>query len=254
VSVGFKAASRETTQPEKPEPKPRKRGKGSGGGDSYRARNLAADYLKLCHDPMKDLPRWLREDKKKAGGLGRRFQATIGKGEDYAEGATHIIKAWAVAAKAYGLRRQPLQAMRGRLDADGERRRGADRLLARQRARPGRYDELRSIRAERTGLVSRGPGDERALSLKGLRAALQAFYGAKIEATRHSVPARDRAAAVRAIIDDRAVALRVLAQMRAASAAAFKERRQIVRQAASDAARREKSRQESITSRTSPMA
>jgi hypothetical protein len=54
---------------------------------------------------------------------------------------------------------------------------------------------------------------------------------AKIEAVRRTLPARDRDAAVRSLVDDLATALRVLAQMRAASAAALKERRQIVRHA-----------------------
>jgi len=71
---------------------------------------------------------------------------------------------------------------------------------------------------------------------------LRAFYAAKIDAVRRTVPARERAAAVKALLDDRSVALRVMAQMRAASAAFLKERHRIVRKSKREASRRESQR------------
>jgi hypothetical protein len=48
-----------------------------------------------------------------------------------------------------------------------------------------------------------GRDDARAVSLafRGARSALHALYGAKIEATRRSLPGREIAAAVRALVD-----------------------------------------------------
>jgi hypothetical protein len=235
--VTFQAAAREATEPEKPEPArtPHKRRKAGGEGDQYRARKIVADYLGLCHDPTKDLPRWLREDKRYAGGphsLSLPIMTGEGKSDAAKTTATPFV------AHADRLRGQPLQKLCGGLDENWEGRGRVDNLLARPRAGPSRYDELRPLRGQAGGIETRG-SEERGTSLKGLSAALRAFYGAKIEAVRQSVPTSERAAAMRALCDDRAVALRVLAQMRAASAAAIK-RRQIVRRSARTAERRDK--------------
>ena len=55
-------------------------------------------------------------------------------------------------AQADRLRGHPLQELRGRLDADRQGRGRADNLLARPRAGPGRYDQLRPLRAETRGV------------------------------------------------------------------------------------------------------
>jgi hypothetical protein len=228
VAEGFQAAAKESTQPENPEPKPRKRRKAGGGGDQYQARNIVADYLGLCHDPVKDLPRWLREDKRNTGRPLDLFGLTT-KGE----GKAHAAKTTTtVVAQADRLRGQPLQKVRGGLDSDGQGRGRTDNLPARPRAGFGGHDQLRPLRGEGRGVGGGNAADgtnERALSFRGLSAALRAFYGAKIEAVCRTLSARDRDAAVRSLLDDRAAALRVLADMRAASSAALKERRQIIR-------------------------
>ena len=64
------AAGKRLTQPAPSAPRAaqenRKGGDGKGGA-RFAAQNLADNYLNLCHHPLKDLRRWLAEDKKKAG-------------------------------------------------------------------------------------------------------------------------------------------------------------------------------------------
>jgi len=52
-----------------------------------------------------------------------------------------------------------------------------------------------------------------------------AFYGARIEATRRSLPAREIAAAVRAIIEERRAAMRVFSNRQKFARVGLRERR-----------------------------
>jgi len=186
-----------------------------------------ADYLELCRNPRKDLKRWLAEDKKKAGGVGRRYQSTAAREKNHAYNATQTRL-----ADTHGLRRQSLPDVRVRLDADGQRRRHGDRVFARSRTGAGRYDQLRSVRGEGTGLASHRASDAATgpdASLEGMNAVIAALYGAKIELTRRSLPAREISAAVRAILADQSAAFRELAQRRFAAMRAAREKRQALR-------------------------
>ncbi len=185
---------------------------------------MVADYLALCRHPLKDLKRWLAEDKKKAGGIGRRYQSTATKERNHACNATQTQL-----ADAHGLRRQSLPDVRVRLDADGQGGRNGDCVFARSRAGIGRYDELRQVREERTGLASHRANDAAFApdtSLQGMRAVILALYGAKIELTRRSLPASEVSAAVRAILAEQSAAFRELAGRRFAAMRAARERRQ----------------------------
>ena len=99
---------------EKPSPK-RRRKTGRGDGDRFRAGNMTADYLALCRNPLKDLRRWLAEDKKKAGGIGRRVPINSHKGERPCIHSDTNLR-----GKRHGLRRQSLPDVRVRLDTDGK--------------------------------------------------------------------------------------------------------------------------------------
>ena len=59
-----------------------------------------------------------------------------------------------------------------------------------------------------------------------MRAVILALYGAKIELTRRSLPAREISAAVRAILAEQSAAFRELAERRFAAMRAARERRQ----------------------------
>jgi hypothetical protein len=113
------------------------------------------------------------------------------------------------------------------LDADGNRGRGADGVpTSPRRACLGRYDELRPVRAETDGVsphrASDGAPD---LSFGAERDAIHVLYGAKIEATRRSLPGRDIAAAVRAILDDQRAALWAVTVRQILAKTAWRERR-----------------------------
>jgi hypothetical protein len=141
---------------------------------------------------------------------------------------------------------QPLQELQGDLDTAGQGGGQADNLRARSGAGAGGYDQLRLPEGRGVGGGSVAIGEnEPALSFRGLSAVLRAFYGARIEAVCRTLSARERDAAVRSLLDDRAAALSVLAHMRAASVAALKERKQIVRRGRREAAQRWEGRQES---------
>jgi len=205
-----RATARSLTRGETPAPKPRKRvksggdGKGYGkGGARFAARGLVQDYLELCRNPLKDLRRWAAEDKR-FGRAPRGFQAFIGKGGDYA----HNQGAAVALAKAAGVRGQPLPGLRIRVDAHGSRGR-VDGVSARPGAGSGGDDGLRSLRAERDGgLVSRIGG---AAGSYGAEAdAISAEFTRKLDGLRRRLPKWEIPAAIRALKNDRAVALQAL--------------------------------------------
>jgi len=131
-------------------------GKAGSGGGRFSARNLADDYIRLCHAPLKDLKRWLAEDKKSKGYAGRDaglirtgFLTTGGMNESDQQRPTTGV------GQSLRLYRQPLHELRGGLDAHRHGGRDGDGLSARSRAGAGRYDPLRSLRGEGQSLSAR---------------------------------------------------------------------------------------------------
>jgi hypothetical protein len=186
-----------------------KTGQGDTGG--FTAGEIVARFLKLCRDPAQDLMQWMAEDRKRPGGLGKRVQSTTRRENTHADDRTGQH-----ATGGHGLRRDALPSMRDGVDADRQGRRGADSVLARQRAGAGRYDELLTVRAEaaRGGVgSSAGVGESEAGGVKG-------FYAAKIAMLRRSLPKREVAAAVIAARAEMRAALRAIAERRAWETAA----------------------------------
>ena len=225
----WRKAAGQATGPSSDAVQPRKRAR--SGGDSkgltgFTARSLAADYLALCQNPLQDLQRWIAADKKRPGGTGSVFQRTTNRGGSHAYNRSHIGE-----TGARRLSGHPLPPLRGRMDAHAQGRRDDHGLPARSRACAGRYDELRSLRAEGIAGRSRPGGDSRDadLAFRGGRATLLALYGAKIEATRRSLPQREIAAALRALRDDRHAALRAFTEHRRAVLKGAREQRRAER-------------------------
>ena len=186
--------------------------------DRYAARKLTADYLELCRNPAQNLPRWLAEDKKRGFGGGRQLETTTKRGATHA----HSIITQPFFTESDRLGRESLHHLRHGLDAHRHGGRQTDDLLARSRARADRYEKLRPVRTEGHAPGLTAPGAPSAVSapdrsFSGGRAALLAFYGAKIEVLRRSLPPRDVAAAVRAIRDERQAAMRAFAERRSAN-------------------------------------
>jgi hypothetical protein len=229
----FRKAARAAANREQPTPRKRRK-KGRSDGDRFTSRKLATDYVNLCQHPIGDLRRWLAEDKKRAGGQGRQIEATTTKGGTTRDWAYNATKN-APLAYADGLCRHSLQLLRGGLDAHRQGRGQADNLFARSRAGSGRYDTLRPVRTEADAatLAPRDGGRSAPdLSFGAERDAIHALYGAKIEATRRSLPRGQVADAIRAIIDEQRAALRAVTLRRILAKTARRERRATGRHAA----------------------
>jgi hypothetical protein len=86
---------------------------------------------------------------------------------------------------------------------------------------------LRQVRAEagQSGLGWPGAGDTDAgSSFAGERSAIHSLFAAKIEVARRTTPARDRAAAIRAIMDEEHGALQAIAERAQSARVALSER------------------------------
>lgn len=73
----------------------------------------------------------------------------------------------------------------------------------------------------------RARDNEQDLSFEADQAAIRAFYGAKIEATRRSLPKRDAASAVRALLVEQSLAFKALAERRQVESASKREAAQL---------------------------
>jgi len=186
----------------------RRRKTGRGDSDRFAAGNMAADYLALCQNPLKDLKRWAAEDKKNPLLRWRSYRSTAGGEKNYEHTTTQTGL-----EHAHGLRRKSLPPVRGWMDTDQHRGRRSHRVLARPRTGSSRYGELQSLRGEGTGITSNlDDANAERLSSRASRSAIGMLYAVKIEATRRSLPRREIAAAIRAICDDRRAALRAIGE------------------------------------------
>lgn len=208
-----------------------------GGGDSRRptTRSLAADYLELCQHPLRNLSRWLEEGRRSRGVAARKDQPSRRKAEGHERAHQQTFR-----VHARELCREPLPQLRSGLDANRQGWRRPDCMSARPGTGLAGYVGLRSLRAEGKDLMRPGRSPlatEPLASLGSARAALLALYGAKIEATRRSVPRRDLSAALCALFEQQRAALQELAQRRHILKSARRDRRR-----AAHAGRREQNR------------
>lgn len=213
---GFRAAARQVAD-RAPQPKSSRktrRGRASGGG-MVTTRAVAADYVKLCRDPVADLRRWIEEDRKARGA--RRDEPTTTKGGQLVRTETHQTDA---VARAVGVRGKPLHEMRGWVDAPIEERDLSGRMSARPRSGAAGDGELRPLRGEGGAGLAAGAASVRADIAAAFRiehAAIVSFYAARIEAVKRGVAAAAITAAIRALVDEQIVALRALADRRGAA-------------------------------------
>jgi hypothetical protein len=93
-----------------------------------------------------------------------------------------------------------------------------------QRGKKGKGGAWRSyappLKRKRGLAAVKARDDERGLSFEGDDETIRAFYGAKIEATRRSLPKREAAAAVRALLVEQRLALKAFAERRQVAIAA----------------------------------
>jgi hypothetical protein len=124
--------------------------------------------------------------------------------------------------------------MQGRLDTDRAGGWSSDGVLARSRAGPGRYDGLQQVRTDQRAAVGLGQsaGEAAAVASATFRdelAAISGYYAARIAAARAGLAPRNIAAVVRAIQNERIIAVRAVLERWSAESRASTERRQATR-------------------------
>jgi len=172
-------------------------------------RSLAADYLAICRNPLKDIDRWIVETRPKTRSA-------------HAHHSTRRPSAGSL-----GLRRHALHALRGGVDAPPGGRQESYRLSSRPGAGAEKYDQLRSLRAEARGGVARPllqthteahtqvvaeTGDS-ASELSGIGA----YFNALIAAARTSLSRADAAAVIRSLHTQKILAMRAVKDRRRAA-------------------------------------
>jgi hypothetical protein len=222
IRGAFKGAARAATEQPKPAVKLKRRTRRGGGARSLNAGTIAADYLKLCRDPARDIRRWIEEDRRNKKGSGRSLISKTKGGSDV---YSKSRQADAV-ARAVRIRQKPLHEVRSGMDTAGERRPLAGRLSAGSRSSVRGDGKLRSLRGEggtagldRSQAVAASSAlmGEVASAFKAERAGLVSFYAARIEAVRRGATPAAIAAAIRALVQERSVALREMANRRHAA-------------------------------------
>ena len=174
----FRAAARSVLR--RPAPTPRRgrkvRRSGGQGARSFTTGALAEDYLRLCRDPLRDLQRWMDEDKKR-GRVGRGVQLITRRGEDAAKNTTPAAD---YLAHADRLRREPLHELQGRLDTDRAGGRSTRSVPGRQRACARRYDGLQQVQGAERSRTRPKPLDRRSRGRRVLRAGHRAGRGERL--------------------------------------------------------------------------
>ena len=188
-------------------PRPKRRGNRGGGGHRLTTAALADSYLKLCHDPCKDLHRWIAEDKKRPG---LRQRAPPPAQETRHEITT--LRATSFVEDARRLCGRALHQVQGRLDTHGNQGRIVDDLSARSRAGAERHDTLRSLRAEGRGDLAdvRDDASNASGEFASELGALSGYFAARRAAIRRSSNPGDVAAALRALQNEQTLATRAV--------------------------------------------
>lgn len=165
--------------------------------------DIVQDYLDLCHNPMKDLRRWIEVRDRRQGRAGQGLRCLIVKGGFHADAQ----RTTAVVAKAGGVCGESLPELQGRMGAGGERGR-ADRVQARWRAGLDRDDKVQRLRPEGRCLDAAG------CSYEAEADAINAVFAAKLAGLRRRLRSWEIPAAAKAIGDERQAALRALGERR----------------------------------------
>jgi hypothetical protein len=189
----------------KPAGRRRRRG-GTDGGRALTTSSLADNYLRLCHDPCKDLRRWIAEDKARGRASGPIIPPWENHHVQTKNGLTSLME------DARRIRSLTLHSMQGRLDTDRKPRGSPDDLPAGSRAGAVGHDQLRSLRGEGGSDLSGGITESAAIGndFSSELAAVGAYYTARMAAARRALRPGEVATALRALQNERALAMRAI--------------------------------------------
>jgi hypothetical protein len=163
-------------------------------------RNLAADYLAVCRNPLNDIHRWIVE--------------TITKKSS----ANACHSSYRPSDRSFGVCPHALHALRGRLDTHPGGRHQDNRLSSRPGTGAAQYDQLRSVRAEGGGgvgppfLQSPAEAQNESTAERGDSAselgAIRGYFNGLIAAARSSLSPSDAAAVIRSLRTQKILAMR----------------------------------------------
>ena len=199
----FRAAAQEVTSP-LPAPSQGRQERGSSDrGLELSTASLADSYIGLCHDPCKDIGRWIDEDTRhrRSSFLATPLTGEGQKNENSTRGAS-------VVAVPAGLRGDTLYEMQSRLDPHG--REGlADSLSAGPRTSISGHDQLRSVSAPR-GVDAAHDAEIGAGEFGAELGAISAHFAERKAAVRASLSPQDAAAALRSLQSEQVLAMRAV--------------------------------------------
>jgi hypothetical protein len=222
LHIAFRHVAHELTSPvEVPVHQTARQG---AGGDGHRLTTAAVadSYIQLCHDPLKDLHRWIDETR----------PGTTSEAIPLYQETSHVIQCASVMEDSRGIRSDALHQVQSRMDADRPQR--IDHVLsARSATGTVRYDQLRSLSAERREEIS-STSDNAAAGLGEFASELSAvnsYYMARMAAARSSLRPGDVGAAIRALQGEQTLALRAVLERWSVSARHHTQRKQKYRAA-----------------------
>jgi hypothetical protein len=211
-----------------PKPKPagrRRRRGGSDGGRGLTTASIADSYLRLCQDPCKDLRRWVREDKTRGGVSGPIVPPSENHHDETESGPTSLVE------NPRGVRSLALHPVQSRVDANREPRGRIDDLPPRSRTSADGHDQLRSVRAE-GGSDLGGPSEESTAiggDFSAELGAAGAYYATRMAAARRALRPGEVGAALRALQNERVLAMRAIIDKWAAARRNTAQRRAAAR-------------------------
>ena len=202
----FRRAARALAAP-KPKPAVRRRRRGgSDGGRRLTTATIADSYLRLCHDPCKDVRRWIREDKSWGRASGPIIPPSENHHDETKTGPSSLME------DTRRVRSHTLHSMQGGLDPDRKPGGSLDDLPPGSRTGADGHDQLRSLRAE-GGSDLAGPSEESTAFGADFSAELGAagaYYAARMAAARRALRPGEVAAALRALQNERVLAMRAI--------------------------------------------
>jgi hypothetical protein len=185
----FKAAARAVTVPPQ-KPVRKKTTKRRGEGQPFSTEWIVDDYLCLCRDPLSDLQRWIKEDKKKPS-FPRIAQQTRHGRQNTAAAAQRFL-------------RDALHELSGRIRAQDHQGRNSPDVPHRSRAGAGEHRELQQVQAERHLTRPVRQVDDFASRL----AVLHGHYATRIAAARATMRPAQAQTVIRNLRNEKIVAIR----------------------------------------------
>jgi hypothetical protein len=170
---------------------------------------IVADYIALCHDPIRRLPRWLKEPTFKSS------HTSIAR---ISHRHQHVHTQSEGEPLGYGNRfcTDPLRQLQSGMDA-ARRERISDSVPAGSGTGPSQHDGLRSLRAEGYGSGTLGSGSEPPFDFSAEFAAVRSEFASRIAVARNCLPSWLAKATIRRLLNEQILAMRSVSERQQAA-------------------------------------